>query len=604
MIKITLHQAPDINYQITQAAIDQGKIIAVRGLKGDDGNGGDLVAESATRLAADISLTTSVSTEASVRAAAETSISSSVSTEISVRAAAVTSLSTAVVAQTSLRQSADTSISTSVSTEMSVRAAADISVTAAVVAEASTRTAADISLATSVSAEISNRAFADASIVTGLVNKADLVGGKVPSIQLPSFVDDVLEYANFAALPVTGETGKLYITIDNNKQFRWSGSAYSEITSSPGSTDAVPEGATNLYFTNSRAIAALASINSSEASTRLAADISLNTAVSTETSTRTAADISLNTAVSTEMSVRAAADVSSTAATAAEIATRSAADISLTTAVSAEASRAVAAEATKAPASHTHGTSGIDDGAITNVKLANVPTATVKGRKTAGAGVPEDLTMAELTALLNLATSALKGLVPASGGGTTNFLRADMAWQPPPGAGGSGAMELVQLIDAVAAASVAFTLPAGYSHFELVSEDMHASVVTNLKMQVSTDLGATWDTAAQYASAGNRQAGSLLYFGQNSQTSWDLAEYVTNSGSGKNFLHCWLYGARDASNHFKMRSWAGYSNVVAYNGRHADMTHVRAHLSAVNAVKLYLATGNLTGKFRLLGVKI
>lgn len=78
-------------------------------------------------------------------------------------------------------------------------------------------------------------------------------GGKVASAQLPSYVDDVLEYANFAALPGTGETGKIYITLDNNKTFRWSGSAYVEISPAPGSTDSVTEGSTNLYFTNSRA---------------------------------------------------------------------------------------------------------------------------------------------------------------------------------------------------------------------------------------------------------------------------------------------------------------------------------------------------------------
>lgn len=77
-------------------------------------------------------------------------------------------------------------------------------------------------------------------------------GGKVPASQLPSFVDDVIEAANFAALPVTGETGKIYVTLDNNKTFRWSGSAYVEISASPGSTDAVTEGVTNLYFTEDR----------------------------------------------------------------------------------------------------------------------------------------------------------------------------------------------------------------------------------------------------------------------------------------------------------------------------------------------------------------
>lgn len=81
--------------------------------------------------------------------------------------------------------------------------------------------------------------------------------GKVPSGQLPSYVDDVVEAANYASLPGTGETGKMYITLDLNKQYRWSGSAYVELVSSPGTTDAVTEGSTNLYFTNSRAIAAL-----------------------------------------------------------------------------------------------------------------------------------------------------------------------------------------------------------------------------------------------------------------------------------------------------------------------------------------------------------
>jgi len=68
----------------------------------------------------------------------------------------------------------------------------------------------------------------------GAVNGlAELDGsGKVPSGQLPSYVDDVVEVANFAALPVTGESGKIYITLDNNLTFRWSGSAYVEIRSS------------------------------------------------------------------------------------------------------------------------------------------------------------------------------------------------------------------------------------------------------------------------------------------------------------------------------------------------------------------------------------
>ena len=60
--------------------------------------------------------------------------------------------------------------------------------------------------------------------------KADLVDGKVPSSQLPSYVDDVIEVANYTALPATGETGKIYLTLDTNHIYRWTGSTYVEIT--------------------------------------------------------------------------------------------------------------------------------------------------------------------------------------------------------------------------------------------------------------------------------------------------------------------------------------------------------------------------------------
>lgn len=55
--------------------------------------------------------------------------------------------------------------------------------------------------------------------------------GKVPASQLPSYVDDVLEYASITAFPATGETGKIYVSLSDNKTYRWSGSAYVEIAS-------------------------------------------------------------------------------------------------------------------------------------------------------------------------------------------------------------------------------------------------------------------------------------------------------------------------------------------------------------------------------------
>ena len=56
--------------------------------------------------------------------------------------------------------------------------------------------------------------------------------GKVPSSQLPSYVDDVLEYTKQSLFPATGESGKIYIAQDTNKTYRWSGSTYVEISPS------------------------------------------------------------------------------------------------------------------------------------------------------------------------------------------------------------------------------------------------------------------------------------------------------------------------------------------------------------------------------------
>lgn len=85
---------------------------------------------------------------------------------------------------------------------------------------------------------------AEASAVIPAIEKGAASGvcpldatSKILATYLPSYVDDVLEYANLAALPVTGETGKIYVALDTNKTYRWSGSAYIYITS--GAVDSV-----------------------------------------------------------------------------------------------------------------------------------------------------------------------------------------------------------------------------------------------------------------------------------------------------------------------------------------------------------------------------
>jgi len=87
-----------------------------------------------------------------------------------------------------------------------------------------------------------NAVDATARIATSLMGVANGVAtldsnGIILTSQLPSYVDDVLEYTNLASFPATGETGKIYVAKDTNKTYRWGGSTYVYITS--GAVDSV-----------------------------------------------------------------------------------------------------------------------------------------------------------------------------------------------------------------------------------------------------------------------------------------------------------------------------------------------------------------------------
>lgn len=85
----------------------------------------------------------------------------------------------------------------------------------------------------------------------------------------------------------------------------------------------------------------------------------------------------------------------------------------------------------------------LTDNSVTNTKLAQSPTLTIKGNNTGGTANVSDLTVAQVNAVLPVFTSTLNGLVPLSGGGTTNFLRADGTWAP----AGTGTVTSVALVD-------------------------------------------------------------------------------------------------------------------------------------------------------------
>src|SRR5574344_1365234 len=105
-------------------------------------------------------------------------------------------------------------------------------------------------LTNDLNTEINNRTNADNTLqgnidtvqnqVTGIINSKGIANGiatldsngTVPSTQLPSFVDDIIEVSSYANLPTTGETGKIYVTLDTNLTYRWSGTVWTEVSKS------------------------------------------------------------------------------------------------------------------------------------------------------------------------------------------------------------------------------------------------------------------------------------------------------------------------------------------------------------------------------------
>ena len=71
--------------------------------------------------------------------------------------------------------------------------------------------------------------------------EAPLVDGLIPAANLPSYVDDVLEYAGTANFPATGESGKIYVDINASLCYRWTGTQYVAV-SSTGSSGGVSLG--------------------------------------------------------------------------------------------------------------------------------------------------------------------------------------------------------------------------------------------------------------------------------------------------------------------------------------------------------------------------
>lgn len=247
-------------------------------------------AEASTRSQADTALSNRITTESSDREAADTAlggridkeitdrgdaidaVTGKINTEIADRKAAITAEETArTQADEALRtdldaeviraknaennitanyQSADSAINTRISTEIADRKQADTELQQAISAETTRATGKEAELSTAISTETSERQKGDQDNNTRITEVSNQLNGfiatkgqpngfasldskgLIPSSQLPAYVDDVIEVATFDELPEVGEAGKIYVTLDTNLTYRWSGTRYIEISQS------------------------------------------------------------------------------------------------------------------------------------------------------------------------------------------------------------------------------------------------------------------------------------------------------------------------------------------------------------------------------------
>lgn len=148
-----------------------------------------------------------------------------------------------IKAEEDARKAADNTLQSNINNEATTRSEADAALDSKISKEVSDRTQAVSTLQGSLDTEIARATKADTTLQNNInaINNSKGVAngiatldqnGLVPSSQLPSYVDVVIEVNTFSALPNTGESGKIYITQDTNLTYRWSGTAYVEISQS------------------------------------------------------------------------------------------------------------------------------------------------------------------------------------------------------------------------------------------------------------------------------------------------------------------------------------------------------------------------------------
>lgn len=207
----------------------------------------------------------------------------------------------------------------------------------------------------------------------------------------------------------------------------------------------------------------------------------------------------------------------------------------------------------------------IDNNVVSNAKAAQMAANTIKGNNTGATANATDLTATQATAMLDVFTSSAKGLAPSSGGGTTNFLRADGTWAAPSGGGGA---------------------PGG----------ANTQIQYNSSGTFAGSADLTWNQTTKLLTIGGRVyqtgLGASTYFGSSAGAVDDLANRF-NAGFGYQALQATTTGSLNTALGFNTlpANISGNSNVAVGANTLVTLTSGSFNV-AVGAYCLNLNTGN------------